>query len=123
MQGQDHDIYLIYPEGNYISSSNDTPYLQIGENKYGKPILDRVITMESTINDAARCALVSLDSTMRSNISVGPPFELAMYSADTLQEPRQLSLKLASPYYKSLEKSWNDGIKRAFERLPRFDWE
>jgi putative proteasome-type protease len=123
VKGRDHDIYLIYPEGNYISTSSDTPYLQIGENKYGKPILDRVITMDSSLNDAARCALVSLDSTMRSNISVGPPFELSMYIGDSLEEPRQLSLKLASPYYKSLQKSWNEGLKRAFARLPRFDWE
>jgi putative proteasome-type protease len=119
----EHDIYLIYPEGNYISSSQDTPYLQIGENKYGKPILDRVISTDSTLNDAARCALVSLDSTMRSNISVGPPLELAMYSRDSLEEPRHMSLKLASPYYKSLQKSWNDGLKRAFSRLPKFEWE
>jgi putative proteasome-type protease len=123
LKGQEHDIYLIYPEGNYISSSTDTPYLQIGENKYGKPILDRVVGMDTSLNDAARCALVSLDSTMRSNISVGPPFELAMYIRDSLEEPRQASLKLASPYYKSLQKSWNEGIKRAFARLPRFDWE
>lgn len=123
LKGQEHDIYLIYPEGNYISASAETPYLQIGENKYGKPILDRVITMDSSLNNAARCALVSLDSTMRSNISVGPPFELSMYIGDSLEEPRQLSLKLASPYYKSLQKSWNEGLKRAFTRLPKFDWE
>lgn len=123
IKGHDHDIYLIYPEGNYISSSSDTPYLQIGENKYGKPILDRVISMDTSMNDAARCALVSLDSTMRSNISVGPPLELAMYGANTLEEPRQISLKLASPYYKSLQKSWNEGLRHAFDKLPRFDWE
>lgn len=118
-----HDIYLIYPEGNYISASAETPYLQIGENKYGKPILDRVITLESSLDEAARCALVSLDSTMRSNISVGPPFELSMYHSNSLETPRHLSFKLASPYYKSLQKSWNDGLKRAFGRLPKFDWE
>ncbi|MCW8904202.1 peptidase [Sedimenticola sp.] len=123
LKGQEHDIYLIYPEGNYISASVETPYLQIGENKYGKPILDRVITMDSSLNNAARCALVSLDSTMRSNISVGPPFELSMYIGNSLEEPRQSSLKLASPYYKSLQKSWNEGLKRAFTRLPKFDWE
>ncbi len=123
IKGREQGTYLIYPEGNYISSSFETPYLQIGENKYGKPILDRVINTESSLNDAARCALVSLDSTMRSNISVGPPFELAMYTGDSLDEPRQASMKLASPYYKSLQKSWNEGIKRAFTRLPKFDWE
>ena len=123
LKDQEHDIYQIYPEGNYINSSLDTPYLQIGENKYGKPILDRVISIESSLDDAARCALVSLDSTMRSNISVGPPLELAMYSVDSLKEPRRISLKLASPYYKRMRKSWNDGIRRAFARLPKFDWE
>ena len=117
------DIFLIYPQGNYVSSSIETPYLQIGENKYGKPILDRMIVQETSLEDAARCALVSLDSTMRSNISVGPPVELLIYYKDSFNEGRYVNLKLASPYYKSLQKNWNEGIKRAFNRLPRFDWE
>ena len=71
IHGHEQEIYLIYPQGNYISASEDTPYLQIGETKYGKPILDRVIRTDTTLEDAARCALVSLDSTIRSNISVG----------------------------------------------------
>lgn len=123
IKSQHHEIYLIYPEGNYISVSDDTPYLQIGESKYGKPILDRIIFSDTTLNDAARCALVSLDSTMRSNISVGPPIEMALYHADSLQAPHHVSYKLASPLYKSLQKSWNEGLRRAFNRLPRFDWE
>ena len=114
---------MIYPQGNYIAASGDTPYLQIGETKYGKPILDRVIANNTSLEDAARCALVSLDSTMRSNISVGPPFELAIYRKDTLVLDRHLTLKTTSPLYASMQKRWNDGIKRAFERLPRFDWE
>lgn len=123
IRDREQEIYLIYPEGNYISASYDTPYLQIGETKYGKPILDRVISSEITLDDAARCSLVSLDSTMRSNISVGPPIELALYQANSLTTPRHLSYKLASPMYKTLQKRWNDGLRRAFERLPRFDWE
>ena len=123
LKDHEHDIYLIYPEGNYISASVDTPFLQIGETKYGKPILDRIISSDSSLNDAARCALVSLDSTMRSNISVGPPLELAMYEAGSLAAPQHTSYKLASPIYKSLQKSWNDGLGRAFSRLPKFDWE
>lgn len=123
IKGRGHEIYLIYPQGNYISASPETPYLQIGENKYGKPILDRVIVPDTTIEDAARCCLVSLDSTMRSNISVGPPFELAMYWKDELELRHYMNLKLASPLYKSLQKRWNEGLKRAFNRLPRFDWE
>ena len=121
--GQPPEIFLIYPQGNYISASPETPYLQIGENKYGKPILDRIITPTTTLEDAARCALVSLDSTIRSNISVGPPVELAIHAYDTIEEPYHLKLTLNSPMYKSLQKQWNEGLRRAFNRLPRFEWE
>ena len=116
-------IYLIYPQGNYIAASEETPYLQIGETKYGKPILDRVIRAETSLEDASRCALVSLDSTMRSNISVGPPLELAIYPKDNFSLSQRISLKYGTPMYASLQKRWNEGIRRAFERLPRFDWE
>jgi putative proteasome-type protease len=123
IKGQAHEIFMIYPQGNYITASPANPYLQIGENKYGKPILDRIISLETSLEDAARCALVSLDSTMRSNVSVGPPFELALYRRDALEIAHYLNLKLASPLYKSLQKGWNEGLRRAFNRLPRFDWE
>ena len=121
--GKSPEIYLIYPQGNYISASTETPYLQIGENKYGKPILDRVVSPSTSLEDAARCALVSLDSTMRSNISVGPPVELAIYYLDSLEEPYHQKLSLNSPLYKSLQKRWNEGLRRVFNRLPRFEWE
>jgi len=117
------DIYMIYPQGNYISASTETPFLQIGENKYGKPILDRIINHNTTLEDSARCAIVSLDSTIRSNISVGPPLELAIYEADSLAEPRHMKLTMQSKLYKSLRKHWNEGLRREFDRLPRFDWE
>ena len=118
-----HDVFHIYPQGNYISASPETPYLQIGETKYGKPILDRVIAPNTSLEDAARCALVSLDSTMRSNISVGPPIDLAIYEKGKHQLSHYMNLKLGSPLYASLQKRWNDGLRRAFTRLPRFDWE
>jgi putative proteasome-type protease len=121
--GKSPEIYLIYPQGNYISASTETPYLQIGENKYGKPILDRIVSPSTSLEDAARCALVSLDSTMRSNISVGPPVELAIYYQDSLDEPHHQKLSLNSPLYKSLQKRWNEGLRRVFNRLPRFEWE
>lgn len=123
IKDQPHDVFLVYPQGNYISASPATPYIQIGENKYGKPILDRIIAPETSLEDAARCALVSLDSTMRSNVSVGPPVELAIYNKNSLELGHYMTLKLASPLYKSLQKRWNEGIRRAFNRLPRFDWE
>jgi len=117
------DIFLIYPEGNCISASFDNPFLQIGETKYGKPILDRILAPDTSLNDAARLALVSLDSTVRSNISVGPPFEISLYQANSLTEPRRVRYTLDSPIYRALHKSWNDGLRRVFQRLPRFDWE
>ncbi|MCW8108437.1 peptidase [Alteromonas ponticola] len=123
IKGQEPEIFMIYPQGNYISASHDTPYLQIGENKYGKPILDRIVQGNTTLEDAARCALVSLDSTIRSNISVGPPVELAIYQNNQIDEPFHQTLTLNSPMYKSLQKQWTQGLKRAFNRLPRFEWE
>lgn len=123
IKGRPPDIYLIYPQGNSIQASRETPYLQIGENKYGKPILDRVITTETSLDDAARCALVSLESTIRSNISVGPPLELLLYSSGSLEDGRCLTLDLDSPVYQSVQKHWDEGLKAAFSRLPQFDWE
>jgi len=123
IKGRPPDIYRIYAEGNCVTASPETPYLQIGETKYGKPILDRIVTPTLSLADAARCALVSLDSTMRSNISIGPPLELALYKVDSFELSPHLALKPASPYYASLQKRWNEGLKRAFKRLPKFDWE
>ena len=123
IHGHEQQIYLIYPQGNYISASEETPYLQIGETKYGKPILDRVISTTTTLEDASRCALVSLDSTMRSNISVGPPLELAICEHNDFTITRYLRLDYGTPLYSTLQKSWNDGLRRAFNRLPRFEWE
>lgn len=117
------EIYLIYPEGNYISVSPTKPYLQIGETKYGKPILDRIVTPEITLEDAARCALVSLDSTMRSNLSVGPPFELVICPKDQYKIEHHLTLDVESPLYQAMTKGWSDGLKDAFAKLPRFEWE
>jgi len=123
IHGREPNAYLIYPQGNYITASSETPYLQIGETKYGKPILDRIIRPDTSLEDAARCALVSIDSTMRANISVGPPVEIAIYGTDELELTRRLSLGYNTPLFRHLQKRWNQGLERAFERLPRFDWE
>jgi putative proteasome-type protease len=123
IQGQPHDLYMIYPQGNYIMATLDTPYLQIGETKYGKPVLVRMISPETSLEDAARCALVSLDSTMRSNVSVGPPVELAIFRKDVFQLEHLLSLNAASAFYESVQQEWGRGLRAAFDGLPRFDWE
>lgn len=123
IKDKDPEILLVYPQGNYITVAPDTPYLQIGETKYGKPILDRMICATTTLEDAARCALVSLDSTMRSNISVGPPLELAIYRRDTFHVSHYLNLEPTSSFYTAMQRNWAEGIRQAFKRLPRFDWE
>jgi putative proteasome-type protease len=123
IEGQPHEIYLIYPQGNYITASRSTPYLQIGESKYGKPILARMAKPYTSLDDAARCALVSLDSTMRSNISVGPPVELSIYRKDRFMVDQYLSLDVTHPFYREIERQWSEGIRNAFDLLPRFEWE
>ena len=123
IQNEAPAIYLIYPEGNCIACSPETPYLQIGELKYGKPILDRVIRGETSLEDASRCALVSLDSTMRSNISVGPPLDLAILPTNALKLSRRMRLDLDTPYYAQLREAWGRAILNGFRNLPRFEWE
>ena len=121
--GEPASIHLIYSEGNHITTSHATPYLQIGEAKYGKPILDRIITMDSSLEDAARCALVSMDSTMQSNVTVGPPVEMLLYEKDSLSLNHYMRLDEDHPYLRELRTSWADNIRSAFDSLPRFNWE
>jgi putative proteasome-type protease len=121
--GQPPALYLIYPEGNYITATPETPFLQLGEFKYGKPVLSRIASGGLTLEDAARLALVSLDATMKSNLSVGPPLELAIYRRGALRLSQHFVLDEHSPLLRSVEKSWDDGMRQAFARLPRFDWE
>lgn len=115
-------IFLIYPQGNYISTSIDTPYLQIGESKYGKPILDRILTPSSNLETAAMCALVSMDSTMRSNVGVGPPIEMSIYECDALQLGRYYKFEEDSEYLRELKRSWDKALKAAFLNLPPVTW-
>ncbi|MEM9532821.1 MAG: peptidase [Pseudomonadota bacterium] len=123
IKGQPPRIYMIYPEGNYIQASESQPFLQIGETKYGKPILDRMAQAELTLDAAARLALVSMDSTRRSNVSVGPPFEVAIYPAGALKLERHLSLDREDPYFARLQDAWGDALEKSFSALPAFDWE
>ncbi|HTQ99859.1 MAG TPA: hypothetical protein VMH83_07710 [Candidatus Acidoferrum sp.] len=116
--GQDHRIVMVYPEGNHITSSKDTPYLQIGESKYGKPILDRILVPETTLEAAALCALVSMDSTMRSNLSVGPPIELLIYQARSFNMLRHFRFDEDSDLLRDLKRSWDNKLKEAFNQLP-----
>jgi len=121
--GQAPEIYMIYPQGNHIHESSVHPFLQIGETKYGKPILDRVIRCDTPLEQAARCALVSINSTIRSNLTVGPPVELLIYSADMLDGGRRLLFQEDHPYYRALGDAWNEGLRQALNNLPPFEWE
>lgn len=116
--GRPHQLYLIYPEGNYITATLQTPYLQVGELKYGKPILDRIVREDISLEVAARCALVSMDSTMRSNATVGPPVELLIYPASGMRFGKRLILQEDNPYLRELRLAWQQGLEEAFRRLP-----
>jgi len=119
---QRHSVYLVYPQGNYISTSQDTTYLQIGESKYGKPILDRILSPGVSLETAAMCALVSMDSTIRSNLTVGPPIELSIYEADGLAPGRYYRFDEDSRYLRRLKRSWDQALKDAFKSLPPVAW-
>lgn len=123
IKGEEPGLFLIYSQGNCIQASKDTPFLQIGEAKYGKPILDRILSFETSLESAAKCALLSIDSTMKSNISVGPPINLAMYEKDTFKLKYELKLRLGAPYLSQIRRLWEISLREAFERMPDIDWE
>lgn len=114
-------LVLIYPQGNHISSSSQSPFLQIGESKYGKPILDRIITPQTNLQTAALCSLVSMDSTMRSNLGVGPPIDIHIYQANSLQPGEHYLFKADSDYLREINKAWNQRMVESFSTLPPLD--
>jgi putative proteasome-type protease len=117
------EIFMVYPQGNFIHESKEHPFLQIGEIKYGKPILDRVIKSDVSLERAARCALVSMNSTIRSNVTVGPPVEMLIYERDGLNEGKRLTFTEDDPFARQVSERWNEGLLMALENLPRFEWE
>lgn len=123
IQGQAPELYMIYSQGNCIHATCETPFLQVGETKYGKPILDRILDFDTTLEAAAKCALLSIDSTMKSNISVGPPINLVVYEKDTFKVQHDLRLRLGAPYLTKMRKQWEISLREAFERMPDIDWE
>lgn len=123
IKGQEPELKMIYPVGNHINVSEIKPFFQLGEIKYGKPILDRLIRKEISLGDAARCALVSFDSTMKSDLSVGPPIDLVIYKKDTLDISQNDRLQFKTPFFADLSKKWSEGLGNLFGTLPKFDWE
>lgn len=121
IHGEEQQLYLIYPQGNHISTSSLAPFLQIGETKYGKPILDRIIRPNTETEAAVRCTLVSMDSTMRSNATVGPPIELQIYAKDSLTKGEYRNFRANDMYLQRLRKAWDEKVVEAFNEMPRLD--
>lgn len=121
--GSDPAIFMIYSAGNFISDSDETPFLQIGESKYGKPILDRIINRELSLEDAARCMIVSMDSTIKSNATVGPPIEVLVYERDTFMTDHYIKMEEDDAYLHDIKQAWNEALKNSFQQLPSFHWE
>ena len=120
--GESPRLFLVYPQGNCIETSADTPFFQIGESKYGKPIIDRVVGTATALDEALKCALVSFDSTMRSNLSVGLPIDLAMIRRDALSVSFRHRIDASDAYFGALRNGWSQGLRRVFNELPAPEW-
>jgi putative proteasome-type protease len=122
IKGEPTRLFLVYTQGNFIEAGDDTPFFQLGESKYGKPILDRVITPGTPQKEAAKCVLISFDSTMKSNISVGLPIDMLWYPRDSLRVGLQQRIRENDPYFTMLRTRWGGGLRRVFAELPDPDW-
>jgi putative proteasome-type protease len=122
IKGEPPRLFRIYAEGNFIEAGTDTPFFQTGEAKYGKPIIDRVITPATSLTDATKCVLVSFDSTMRSNLSVGMPIDLVCYERDSLEVRMRRRFDKDDPYFDALSKAWSEGVRAVFGQLRDLTW-
>jgi putative proteasome-type protease len=123
IRGEGMRLFHVYSAGNFIEATSETPYFQIGESKYGKPVLDRVITPDTPLDEAAKCALVSMDSTMKSNLSVGPPLDLVVYEANRFESDQVACLDQNNPYYRMLHNSWGQKLREVFDSLEDPVWD
>lgn len=122
VRGEDPRLFLVYTEGNFIESSAATSYFQTGEIKYGKPIIDRVLHRGLGLADAVKLTMISFDSTMRSNVSVGAPIDLVVYPADSFAVPEIVHVEESHPYFSMVRTSWAQGLRHLFDAIPRPDW-
>lgn len=120
--GEEPRLFQIYAAGNFIEATRDTPYFQIGEAKYGKPIIDRVIRPETTLDEAAKCALISMDSTIRSNLSVGLPLDLLVLRTGALKVCSHTRIDAENAYFEMIRTRWGKSLREAFHALPSPDW-
>ena len=122
ISGEGMRLFLVYSAGNFIEATSETPYFQIGESKYGKPVLDRVITPATPLDEAAKCALVSMDSTLKSNLSVGLPLEWVVYEAGKLNSDRVICIDRDNPYFEMLHNSWGERLRQVFDSIEDPQW-
>jgi len=115
-------LFSVYAAGNFIEATADTPYFQIGESKYGKPIIDRVVSRSTSLAQAAKCALISMDSTIRSNLSVGLPLDLVCVKRDALAVLSHVNIDTDHQYFQMIRKQWSESLRHAFHAIPDPEW-
>jgi putative proteasome-type protease len=120
IKGEAPRLFQIYPEGNFIEATSDTPFLQIGEHKYGKPMLDRVARSDMRLGEAAKLILLSFDSTLRSNLSVGLPIDLVVYERDSLDVRQEMRISADDEYFRGLSTAWSEALRHAFSTIEEF---
>jgi putative proteasome-type protease len=120
--GGEMRLYQIYSAGNFVEATEETPYFQLGETKYGKPIIDRIIRPNTVLRAATKCILISIDSTLRSNLTVGMPLDLAVYRRDALKIYALRHIEENDRYFIGLRNAWMEGIRTVFRELPDPDW-
>ncbi len=120
--GENMRLFQVYSPGNFIEATDETPYFQIGESKYGKPVLDRVITPETRLDEAAKSALVSMDSSLKSNLSVGLPLDLVVYEAGSLRTEKIVCIDEHNPYFKMVHDGWGQKLRAMFDSLEDPQW-
>jgi putative proteasome-type protease len=123
IKGEGIRLFQVYSAGNFIEATPETPYFQVGESKYGKPVLDRVITPTTPLDEAAKCALVSMDSTLKSNLSVGLPMDLVVYEANSFQTDKVVCIDEHNPYFKMLHGSWGQKLREVFDSIEDPTWD
>jgi putative proteasome-type protease len=122
LKGEPQRLFRIYAEGNFIEAGDETPFLQTGEAKYGKPIIDRVLAPTTSLAEATKCVLVSFDLTMRSNLSVGMPIDLVCYERDSLEIRKRRRFDEGDDYFTALSADWSEGVRKVFRELPELTW-
>jgi putative proteasome-type protease len=122
IKGEGMRLFQVYSAGNFIEATPETPYFQVGESKYGKPVLDRVITPTTPLDEAAKCALVSMDSTLKSNLSVGLPLDMVVYEVNQFQTDKVVCIDENNPYFKMMHNSWGVKLREVFDSIEDPMW-